>query len=140
MVIIQRGGLGDVTAEPQEALSILLENCEDAYGFPPYPRIESFLHSRDGLGLREDERNIIRRAMHGRPTTIMRSETMDWHTRLPQLMERRAAETAAAQGAPALHLVDAPEGDDGTTERPAAFRRFAPGQPNPPSAAEVPGR
>ena len=33
---------------------------------------------------------MIRRAMQGHPTTIMRSETMDWHTRLPGLMERSA--------------------------------------------------
>jgi dolichol-phosphate mannosyltransferase len=142
MVIIQRGGRGDVTADPQEALAILLENCEDAYGFPPYPRIESFLHSRDGLGLRDVERSIIRRAMAGRPTTIMRSETMDWHTRLPRLMDERAAARAArtaVQAPPALHLVDAPDSAE-ATERPAALRRFAAGQTSPPSAAEVPGR
>jgi hypothetical protein len=97
MVIIQRGGRGDVTADPEEALKILLENCEDAYGFPPYPRIEGFLHSRGGADLRGVERDIIRRAMAGLTTTIMRSETMDWHTRLPRLLERSAF--AGADGA-----------------------------------------
>ena len=40
MLVIQRGGTGDVELENQEALDILLSNCEDAYGFPPYPIIE----------------------------------------------------------------------------------------------------
>jgi hypothetical protein len=104
MVIIQRGGLGNIEADPQEALAILLENCEDAYGFPPYPKIEGFLHSRDGMDLRSKEREIIRQAMDGRPTTIMRSDTMDWHTRLPALMERSgaAARLIAGQDAPGL--------------------------------------
>ena len=96
MVIIQRGGLGDIKADPKAALEILLENCEDAYGFPPYPKIEGFLHSRDGMELREKEREIIRQAMESRPTTIMRSETMDWHMRLPHLID---AETAARETA-----------------------------------------
>jgi dolichol-phosphate mannosyltransferase len=110
MVIIQRGGLGDVTADPDEALEILLENCEDAYGFPPYPAIERFLHSRDGLGLREKERDIIRRAMQGRATTIMRSETMDWHARLAQLIERAARPERAtpAEAVGALLVAEAP--------------------------------
>jgi hypothetical protein len=80
--------------------------------------------------------------MAGRPTTIMRSETMDWHTRLPRLMEERATARAArtaVQSPPALHLVDAPERAE-PAERPAAFPRFAAGQTRPPSAAEVPGR
>ena len=101
MVIIQRGGVGDVQADPEQALTILLEHCEDAYGFPPYPKIEAFLHSRDGVDLHAAERDIIRRAMQGHPTTIMRSETMDWHTRLPGLMERSAlaAHPVASQDA-----------------------------------------
>jgi dolichol-phosphate mannosyltransferase len=106
MVIIQRGGRGEETADPEEALKILLENCEDAYGFPPYPRIEGFLHSRSGADLRTMERDIIRRALHGRTTTIMRSETMDWHTRLPGLLERGAAGAANVAEALGVRTVE----------------------------------
>ena len=67
MVIIQRGGVGDVQADSQQALTILLEHCEDAYGFPPYPKIEAFLHSRDGVDLHAAERDIIRRASRVTP-------------------------------------------------------------------------
>ena len=40
MAVIQRGGKGDDRLEPDEALETLMDNCEDAYGFPPYPAIE----------------------------------------------------------------------------------------------------
>ena len=46
---------------PSEALETLMENCDDAYGFPPYPVIEDFLHSsRNGADLRASEREIDR--------------------------------------------------------------------------------
>jgi hypothetical protein len=33
-----------------------MENCDDAYGFPPYPLIATFLHTRRGVDLRDGER------------------------------------------------------------------------------------
>jgi dolichol-phosphate mannosyltransferase len=82
MAIIQRGGTGEQRLAPGEALATLLENCEDAYGFPPYPTIEHFLHSRDGARLKDAERAIVERGLHGVPATLLRSETMDWAPRL----------------------------------------------------------
>ncbi len=83
LVIIQRGGTGDAALEPAEALDILLANCEDAYGFPPYNTIEHFLHSSNGSDLRARERQIIADAFAGAPATLLRSTTMDWAERLP---------------------------------------------------------
>jgi dolichol-phosphate mannosyltransferase len=88
LVVIQRGGLGDVVLERDEALEILLRNCEDAYGFPPYDQIAGFLHSRNGNRLQEVERGIIAGVLAGIPATLLRSETMDWCDRLPAVMER----------------------------------------------------
>lgn len=82
MVIIQRGGVGDVHLSGEEALETLLDNCEDAYGFPPYQAIEHFLHSHAGARLQRAERETIGRALHGVRATLLRSETMDWWTRL----------------------------------------------------------
>ena len=48
------------------ALQTLMENCDDAYGFPPYPVIQEQLHSRGGADLRGAERGG-HRARHGRP-------------------------------------------------------------------------
>ena len=87
LVVIQRGGLGDVQLKPDEALEILLRNCEDAYGFPPYDQIAGFLHSRNGNGLQAVERGIIADVLAGIPATLLKSETMDWCDRLPAVMD-----------------------------------------------------
>jgi dolichol-phosphate mannosyltransferase len=83
LVVIERGGDGETRLEDETALDILLENCEDAYGFPPYDQIEQFLHSRNGTDLRVAERSIIGTALRGRPATLLASSTMDWYKRLP---------------------------------------------------------
>jgi dolichol-phosphate mannosyltransferase len=92
MVIIQRGGVGQEVLAGDEALRILMENCEDAYGFPPYPTIENALHSSHGAEWRAVERAIVAQALSTVPTTVLRSETMDWFERLPALLQP-AAET-----------------------------------------------
>jgi glycosyltransferase involved in cell wall biosynthesis len=83
MVVIERGGRGEVVLDEPEALSTLFRNCEDAYGFPPYAAIEDFLRRRDGTDLRDVERAIVAHALSGLPATLLRSETMDWWLRLP---------------------------------------------------------
>jgi putative flippase GtrA len=83
MVVIERGGSGEVVLDEREALATLLSNCEDAYGFPPYASIEGFLRSRNGTDLRDVEREIVALALGGLPATLLRSETMDWWLRLP---------------------------------------------------------
>jgi hypothetical protein len=94
LMIIQRGGEGNVQLEAEEALDILLTNCEDAYGFPPYAEIEHFLHSRNGSDLRAVERGIISSALEGAPSTLLKSETMDWHLRVTDIVDAKLAEPA----------------------------------------------
>jgi dolichol-phosphate mannosyltransferase len=83
MVVIQRGGLGEVVLDDDEALDTLMSNCEDAYGFPPYSEIEGSLRRRNGSDLQHVERAIVASALSGLPTSLLRSETMDWWCRLP---------------------------------------------------------
>ncbi len=87
MIVIQRGGQGQETLEPEEALTTLLANCEDAYGFPPYSEIEHVLHSSNGSDWRAVEREIIARALAPTTATVLRSESMDWYERLPALLQ-----------------------------------------------------
>ena len=68
-------------------LAILLENCEDAYGFPPYSQIESFLHSGNGTNLALVEQTTIRAALSGVPATLLSSSTRDWWLHLPGLID-----------------------------------------------------
>jgi dolichol-phosphate mannosyltransferase len=101
LMIIQRGGEGDVALDPEEALDILLTNCEDAYGFPPYAEIEHFLHSRNGSDLRATERAIIAAALEGAPATLLRSETMDWHRRVAKIIDAHTGAPPKENGKPA---------------------------------------
>ena len=86
MVVIERGGSGEVVLDEREALATLLSNCEDAYGFPPYSSIEGFLRRRNGTDLRDVEREIVALALGGLPATLIRSETMDWWQHLPAVV------------------------------------------------------
>jgi dolichol-phosphate mannosyltransferase len=86
LIVIERGGQGQSALAPEDALATLLANCEDAYGFPPYRDIEHVLHSPNGCDWRAVEREIISRALASTAATVLRSETMDWFERLPDVL------------------------------------------------------
>jgi glycosyltransferase involved in cell wall biosynthesis len=104
LVVIQREGIeGSEALERAEALDILLANCEDAYGFPPYPVIESWLHSRDGNDLKAIERSIITRALSDAPGTLLRSFDRNWYEMFPSIVDRAIeARRSPAGGAAVL--------------------------------------
>jgi hypothetical protein len=109
MVVIERGGEGSTVLEPQVALETLLENCDDAYGFPPYPVIHELLHGRRAADLQAAERTTVERAISGHTTTLLRSSTMDWWQRLPQIMGAAGAPRVVPTGGEvALGLLDPP--------------------------------
>jgi putative flippase GtrA len=86
LVIIQREGDYEVKMETEEALEILRENCEDAFGFPPYAKIEEFLQGMNGHDLKVAEREIVTSAFGSVPATLIASSTMDWWQKLPAVM------------------------------------------------------
>ncbi len=106
MVVIQRGGEGTADLERREALDTLMRNCEDAYGFPPYAAIEGPLRRRNGTDLKEVERTIVARALRDVPAIVIRSETMDWWRRLPEVVDAwtvsASLNRASADAPPAL--------------------------------------
>jgi hypothetical protein len=69
-----------------DALEILMANCEDAYGFPPYENIEHLLHSRGDADLRAKELEIVASALGGAKAIVMRSTSMDWWRSIPELL------------------------------------------------------
>ncbi len=104
-VVISRGGVGHAVLSTDEAVETLIANTDDAYGFPPYPFIEHFLHSGNGRDLRAEEREIVGQALAGVPAVLLRSETMDWSQRLPEVVDgdlarSRGAEVESAAAAP----------------------------------------
>lgn len=87
MIVIQREHDGFEWLQEADALEILLGNCEDAYGFPPYHRIEDFLLEASGEDLRAKERAILGGAFEGRPSALLSSTRLDWAERIPALIE-----------------------------------------------------
>jgi hypothetical protein len=87
LIIIQRGGTGEQSLGSGEALEILLENCDDAYGFPPYETLERMLFGLSSDDLRSRERELIEAALGSLPSCLMRSETLDWAERIPAILE-----------------------------------------------------
>jgi hypothetical protein len=83
LFIIERGEEMDAPLDPKEALEILLSNCEDAFGFPPYNSIKEFLYCPDGKDLRPVEQSIIRQALDGVPANLIRSNSLEWWRRIP---------------------------------------------------------
>jgi hypothetical protein len=69
-----------------QALDILLENCDDAYGFPPYATLERLLHALSSEDLRHKERELIQSALGKLPSVLVRSQTLDWAERIPGIM------------------------------------------------------
>jgi hypothetical protein len=84
LFIIERGDEMDLEMDPNEGLDVLLTNCEDAFGFPPYNSIKEFLYKLDdGTDLRPVEHSIIRSALEGLPVNLIRSNTLEWWLRIP---------------------------------------------------------
>jgi hypothetical protein len=83
LFIIERGEDQDVMLESAEAIEILLSNCEDAYGFPPYGAIKEFLYMANGKDLRLVEQAIIRKALGDLPANLIRSSHLEWWRRIP---------------------------------------------------------
>ncbi len=95
MFIIERNGEGTVAVKNDEALEILLSNCEDAYGFPPYNDLKEFLYNHNGVDLRKLEQSIIREAFGGLPATMIRSKNLDWWCLIPTFIDEQIANDCA---------------------------------------------
>jgi dolichol-phosphate mannosyltransferase len=81
--IIKRGEEVILPMENSEAMKVLLQNCEDAYGFPPYDDVKEFLYCLDDLDLHEKEFAIIHQAMGALPATELSSNKLDWWSQIP---------------------------------------------------------
>jgi hypothetical protein len=76
--IIERGPDGEELLEPGGALNTIMDNCDDAYGFPPYASIQEQLCVNAEGDLRPIERGIVSAALSGKWTVLVRSGTRDW--------------------------------------------------------------
>jgi putative flippase GtrA len=105
LVVIERGEDRQRPLSRDEAVQTVLDNCADAYGFPPYSHLEHFLHARSSVDLAAKESSIITGAIGDRPATLLSSSTRDWYLALPEVF-----------GLPAVaapHLEPLPDADIG---------------------------
>lgn len=100
MFIIQRGGTGEEQIDNGEALQILLDNCADAFGFPPYSSLERLLLAASDEDLRTKEQGIVAAAIRGLPVMLMRSESLDWAERIPTAIRDWDSSAASRRGQP----------------------------------------
>jgi dolichol-phosphate mannosyltransferase len=100
MFIIERGEQGIQTIKNREALEILLSNCEDAYGFPPYNDLKEFLYFDNGVDLREKEQAIIRQAFGGLDATLIRSSNLEWWCQIPAFVSPMVAKDCSCESSP----------------------------------------
>jgi hypothetical protein len=96
LVVIERGDAVLRELDEETAFEILSANTEDAYGFPPYPRIEAALTN----GHVEAERAIRRKVVSGLDAVLLRTPDRAWFERLPSL----AAGTAAVSSAEVVQI------------------------------------
>jgi dolichol-phosphate mannosyltransferase len=105
MFIIERGSDGSSSIDNQKALEILLSNCEDAYGFPPYNDLKEFLYHDDGVDLRQIEQGIIRQAFGGLSATLVKSKKLDWWCLIPTFIDENFANACSCDDGLALNVL-----------------------------------
>ncbi|MBN1147848.1 MAG: glycosyltransferase family 2 protein [Anaerolineales bacterium] len=105
LFIIERGNEESVfSLDNGEGIQILLSNCEDAYGFPPYESIKEFLYSVNGTDLRAVEQSIICSAFEELPVTVVRSGNLAWWRRIPGYVDQEMAQYFEDRETGALRL------------------------------------
>jgi dolichol-phosphate mannosyltransferase len=86
LFVIERGDASELSViPPDQAVGVLMENTEDAYGFPPYARIAPslVLGERDIQELRTREREILQSALAGCSVVKIVASGYDW----PKIIE-----------------------------------------------------
>jgi dolichol-phosphate mannosyltransferase len=83
--VIERGEDGESMLTDNMAIDILMQNSDDAYGFPPYSVIKKRLLQFYGPTLEQTERNIVTEALSGLSASLVRSSSMNWAQRIPEL-------------------------------------------------------
>lgn len=99
LALIERGADFEGSLGDDEKIDILINNAEDAYGFPPYPLLASALSTWEGKDLHEEERDIVKHVVATIPAIRLASPRYDWYLRLPSLVSQpsRKQEVNVAQ-------------------------------------------
>ena len=116
--IMERGEPLQERQTPSEAIPTLIENTDDAYGFPPFatfaPRLR--IGSDDYDSLRRKERALLRKAIGRAAIWRVRVVGHEWSEILPELIDLDSRQPIAIEGngqGPRLRVVPiVPEGSE----------------------------
>lgn len=86
MVVIEREGAGRIDLGPADAADTLLRNSADAFGFPPYAAIETFLRRVEISDLAVAEHAIVASALGDIRATVLQDERREWWRTLPSIV------------------------------------------------------
>jgi glycosyltransferase involved in cell wall biosynthesis len=111
LFIIERGAPGVRGLDREATLERLIENTDDAYGFPPFKYLAPSI-SIGGLGyqqLREREREILASFLSRVTTRVVASDSFGWADEIPKLIrgEQVESENATLDLPDALHSASA---------------------------------
>ena len=96
MFVIERSNEENSLLSSEDTLTVLMRNSEDAYGFPPYDEIRSYLFSMRGTDLRSAELEIVSSALGDIRARRMCSSTLGWaEAILPEVCREYGEERAA---------------------------------------------
>jgi dolichol-phosphate mannosyltransferase len=85
-VIIERGPVHEETLQHDQAVEIFVQNADDAYGFPPYPILATFLSCWNGEDLHPQEQAIVNEALNSIPAFRLCDPQFNWWQRLPNVL------------------------------------------------------
>lgn len=121
LFVIERGepGLADIPFD--EAIQTLVENTDDAYGFPPFRQMAPsiVIGDDDYAELRRKEREILIQAMQGIRVRRLGSATFSWAEDIAHLLHNRGADVVDRTAAQAAGLADPSIGGPAVLPAPA---------------------
>ena len=98
--LMERGEWLRERVAPADAVGQLLENTDDAYGFPPFESFAPQLHidGMDYAGLRHKEETLLRQAIASARVWRLRVPGHEWSELLPGILEQGGALPGTASG------------------------------------------
>jgi len=91
LFIIERGAPGMWDLEPDVALDELVDNTDDAYGFPPYRYLAPVLvvGGEEYAALRRRERTVLASALAGMRVRRLASDSFGWADEIPRVLAQQ---------------------------------------------------
>lgn len=101
LFVIERGEPGLLELESAVASQLLIENTEDAYGFPPFQHLAPALSiaGQSSRELRQVEAEVLRGFLQNVRVRVLSSDNFGWADEIPRLVGEGAARAVSSEAA-----------------------------------------